>query len=120
MGRSSRERETARTARQIAALSPSMPSSGETLGRSSDGARELDTGTTTISSSSTPATMSSTEITIAGRFFPGSPLRAAPSETSQISPRRGSVDAIVERGFPRALIALRAAIRRIGARRLSL
>jgi hypothetical protein len=120
IGRSSRARETARTPRQIAALSSSMPSAGEILGRSNDGARELDTGTTTNSSCSTPAAISSTETTIAGRFFPGSPLRAAPSETSQISPRRGSADAIAKRGLPRPLLAERLTARRVSTRRVAL
>ena len=86
---SSRRRETARIARGIAALSASIPAVGDTGGRRLDGALELESGTTTTSSSSTPTKSSSAEMTIAGRFLPGSPRRAAPSETSQTSPRRG-------------------------------
>ena len=96
---------TALTPRQTATLVRSMPSWGETSGRSRDGARELDSGTTTTNSSSPPAKISSTEITIAGLFLPGSPLRAAPNETSQISPRRGSVDAIAEGRLPLAILS---------------
>ncbi len=106
MGRSKRVRVTALTPRQIAELCVSIPSAGDTTGRSGDGARELDSGTTTNSSSSTPVNISSTETTIAGRVFPGSPFRAAPSETSHISPRRGSVDSIAESRLPLALLGL--------------
>jgi len=81
-----------------------MPSSGETSGRSGEAPRELDNGTTTSSSPSTPAEIASAETTIAGRFLPGSPLRLAPSETSQISPRRGSADAVPEGRLPLALL----------------
>src|SRR5438270_2610915 len=58
-------------------------------GRSADGARDVDSGTTMISSSGTSEFSSSTENTTAGRFLPASPLRAAPNETSQTSPRLG-------------------------------
>ena len=90
--RSRRPRVTALTPLQIAALSLSMPSTGETLGRRDDGARELDNGTTTSSSSSTPVEISSTETMIAGRFLPGSPFRAAPSET--VRSRRAGAQAM--------------------------
>ena len=102
----SRVRATARTARQIATLSDSTPSDGETLGRNGEPTRELDTGTTTTSSSSTPARISSTETTTAGRCLPGSPVLAAPSATSHSSPRRGSstIEAIVERVDPIAVL----------------
>lgn len=59
MGRSRRLRATALTPRQTAALGLSTPSSGEIPGRSGNGARELESGTTTRSSSSTPAKISS-------------------------------------------------------------
>jgi DNA-binding PadR family transcriptional regulator len=65
-----------------------------------DAARELDSATRTINSSSIPARTSPTETIIAGRFLPDSLLRAAPSETSQISPRRGcSVETSAEDRF---------------------
>jgi hypothetical protein len=98
--RSSRERATARTPRQTAALSASTPSSGDTCGRRGEGARELETGTTTNNSSSRPARSGSTDTTIAGRFLPGSPRRAAPRETSHTSPLRGSGSAIAEGPLP--------------------
>lgn len=104
MGCKNRLRATALTPRQTATLGRSMPSSGEISGRSGDGARELDIGTTTMSSSSKPVAISSTETTMAGRFLPGSPFLAAPSETSQISPRRGSVDVIAESRLPLPLL----------------
>lgn len=103
-----RLRATALIPRQTATLGLSTPSPGDTSGRSGDGARELDTGTTTSSSSGTLALMSSTETTTTGRFFPGSPLRAAPNETSHSSPRRGSVDAIGQGRLPLALLSLHA------------
>src|SRR5690606_7449597 len=95
-----RLRATALIPRDTATLDRSTPSLVDTSGLSGDGARELDTGMTTSNSSGTPVLMSSTDITTTGRFLPGSPLRAAPRETSHNSPRRGSVDAIGERGLP--------------------
>jgi hypothetical protein len=70
--------------RQIATLSPSMPSSGEIRGCSADGAREVETGTTANSSCPTPTTISSTDRTIAGRLFPSSRFRAAPGEHARM------------------------------------
>jgi hypothetical protein len=64
--------------------------------------------------------MSSTETISAGRFFAGSPLCPAPNETSQISPRRGSVDAIAESGFPAALLGARTGAGGVSARSLAL
>ena len=90
----SNRRVTAQTLRQMATLSVSTPSAGDTGGRSGVRERELDTGTTTTSSSSIPASISSTETTTAGRCLPGSPARAAPRLTSQRSPRRGSGKAV--------------------------
>jgi hypothetical protein len=76
---SRRVRATALMLRQMATLSVSTPSAGETGRRSGVPERELDTGTTTTSSSSMPASISSTETMTAGRCLPGSPVRAAPS-----------------------------------------
>src|ERR1700684_1967715 len=105
-GRSSRVGDTALTPRQIARLGRSTPAT-LTSGRNPDGARELDSGTTTINSSSRPAFSSSTEITIAGRFLPASPDLAAPNATSQTSPRCGSGDAIAQRRGPVAVLLAR-------------
>jgi hypothetical protein len=102
--RSRRVRDTALIARQIARLGRSMPSPGDTSGRSADDARELDNGTTTINSLASPTLSSSTDMTTAGRFLPGSPVRAAPNATSQTSPRRGSVEAIGEGRLPHLLL----------------
>jgi hypothetical protein len=77
---------TALIARQIARLGRSTPSTLAISGRSADGARELESGTTTISSSLPPAFNASTETTTAGLFLPGSPALAAPSERSHTSP----------------------------------
>lgn len=103
-GCSSRERATARTPRQTATLSVSTPSVGETRGRKGEPARELDTGTTTTSSSSRPVSISSTETTTAGRCLPGSPARAAPRATSHTSPRRGSGKAVAGGLVPVAVL----------------
>ncbi len=99
--RTSRERTTALTDLQMARLARSMPAEGSISMRSADGARELDRGTTTMSSPGASVLSSSTETTIAGRVLPGSPARAAPSATSQTSPRRGGVSRVHPRGcFP--------------------
>ena len=73
-----------------------------TSGRSTEGVLELDSGTTTIGSKDGPAMIRSTETTTAGRFLPGSPVLAAPNDTSHTSPRRGSVEveAIFQRRLP--------------------
>src|SRR4051794_750822 len=113
--RSRRLRETPRIPRGIAALSASTPAVCGTGGRNLESASELESGTVTISSSSLPVTSPSAERTIAGRFLPGSPFRAAPNATSQISPRRGaSVEAIIERRFPKTLLGHRLRIRGVG------
>jgi hypothetical protein len=108
------------TARQIAALSASMPVADGTGGRSIEGERELDSGTTATRSFSLPVNSSSTERTTAGRSFPGSPLRAAPKETSQISPRRGSVDAICQHRLPLSFLCRDIAVAGVGSAGLAL
>lgn len=55
-----------------------MPAVAGIFGRKLDEANELESGTVTISSSSLLATNPSADRTIAGRAFPGSPLRPAP------------------------------------------
>jgi hypothetical protein len=69
-------------------------------GRSAEGALELDSGTTTMRSATVPVPRLSEEMTTAGRLLPGSPGLAAPNDTSQTSPRRGSVEAIAQRSLP--------------------
>jgi hypothetical protein len=102
-----REGTTALTARQMARLGRSIPALAGISTRMADGACELDSGTTTIRSVEAPVVNSSTETTTAGRVLPGSPARAAPSATSQVSPQRGaSVEAILEGGLPRADLGL--------------
>jgi hypothetical protein len=81
--------------RHMATLAVSTPSAGATCGRSGVPKRELDTGTTTMSSSSRPVSISATETTTVGRYLPGSPVRATPRATSQRSPRRGSGNAVI-------------------------
>jgi hypothetical protein len=69
-----------------------------TGGLSAEADREADIGTTTTSSSAVPERSSSSDTMMAGRLFPGSPARAAPSETSQklATPRtRTSHDVLV-------------------------
>lgn len=83
-------------------------------------AHELEIGTSTSSSSSTPVRISSTETTITGRFLPGSPLRAAPRETSQTSLRCGSGDAIVEGRLPGVLLGAHRQVAGIGTGGLAL
>lgn len=58
----------------------------------------------TINSWSAPTKSSSAESTTTGRFFPGSPLRAAPRDASHISPRRGLVDSIFQRCLPEPVL----------------
>lgn len=111
----SRVRATARMLRQTATLAVSTPSAGDTRGRSGVGERELDTGTTTMSSSSMPVRISSTETMTAGRCLPGSPARAAPRATNHNSPRHGSGDAVICRVVPVALLVADGVFVRLGA-----
>lgn len=113
-GRTSRLLVIPRTARHTATLSTSRPSPPAIRGRSGDGARELEIGTTTTSSDSIPVKMSSTEITMAGRCLAGSPDRPAPSATSQRSPLRGSINAVTGGGIPIVVLFLDCGVRRIG------
>ncbi len=106
--RTSREDTTAVIARQMARPGRSTPARGPTSMRSADGARELDMGTTMINSSGAPDESWSLETTTAGRVFPGSPARPAPSATSQISPRRGvSANTVADGRIPILQLGLR-------------
>ncbi len=118
--RSRRARATALTARGTATLARSTPSCLPTGGLSTEGDRDADIGTTTTSSSAVPERSSSTDTMIAGRLFPGSPARAAPSETSQSSPRRGSIETIAERPLPVALLGADGSALGVLQRRVSL
>src|SRR6185503_12373097 len=91
----------------------------EMCGRSGVPERELDTGTTTTSSSSMPVMMSSTETMTAGRCSPGSLARAAPRATSHRSPRRGSVDAVIEGVVPVSFLAVDGVVGRLGTSRVA-
>ena len=84
----------------MATLSVSTPSAGVIAGRSGVPERELDTGTTTMSSSVTPPMSSSADRITAGRCLPGSPERPAPKLTNHSSPRFGSVNSVPGRVAP--------------------
>ena len=71
-------------------------------------------------SATVPVLKPSEETTIAGRFLPGSPDLAAPSDTSHTSPRRGSVDAIGQRNLPEAHLLQSVRVLNICANRLPL
>lgn len=98
--RSRRDRATPLTARGIAWLGRSTPSTSSTSGRSDEDAVELERGTTAIRSATLSVLKLSIDTTIAGRFLPGSPGLEAPKDTSHTSPRRGSVDAIFQCRLP--------------------
>lgn len=104
----------------MARLGRSTPSMSWISGRSTEGALELESGTTTTRSAAVPVPRLSEEMTIAGRFFPGSPGLAAPNDTSQTSPRRGSVDAIGQRSLPGVYLLQHGRVLSVCANRLPL
>src|SRR5580693_22866 len=115
-----RLRATARIPRHTATLGASTPSAGTTGGRNGDPQRELDTGTTTMSSSSRPVSISSTETTTAGRCFPGPPPRPAPRATSHSSARCGSGNVVVGGVVPVAILVTHFDTARVSTGRIAL